>query len=46
MDIGLLTADKTCKNKLGESSRRYNVDGNPVYMVAALGVIHDKEKNT
>ena len=49
MDIELLIAAKTCMIflvKFNFSVRKYNHKGQPVFMVAALGVVLDTESNT
>ena len=49
MDSELLIADKTCIKLLSLlfiSFRRYNAKGQPVFMVAALGIVLDQDTNT
>jgi WD40 repeat protein len=47
MVLELSTADRTCKTLfLFISFRRYNAKGQPVFMVAALGIVLDQETNT
>lgn len=47
MDTEPLIAAKTCKFKNSKTnlSRKYNHKGQPVFMVAALGIVLDAEKN-